>query len=71
MLSTATTQTPPPAENRSRPFVVAKNLCKYYPISGFGHRVVKSVDDVSLTIGEGKCWASLVNPDAAKARLPG
>jgi len=49
MLSPTMKQATPSAGSDSRPYVIAKNLCKYYPISGFGHRVVKSVDDVSLT----------------------
>lgn len=31
MLATATTQTPPSAENSKRPFVVAKNLANIIP----------------------------------------
>ncbi|MFF2321156.1 ABC transporter ATP-binding protein [Agrobacterium sp. NPDC058088] len=71
MLSKAMTQMPPAAENSRRPYVVAKNLCKYYPISGFGHRVVKSVDDVSLTIGEGEVLGLVGESGCGKSTVAG
>ncbi|QCL72870.1 ABC transporter ATP-binding protein [Agrobacterium tumefaciens] len=71
MLSKAMTQMPPSAENSSRPYVVAKNLCKYYPISGLGHRVVKSVDDVSLTIGEGEVLGLVGESGCGKSTIAG
>lgn len=54
MLPVSTTQTSSPIDGKKPPYVVAKNLCKHYPISRLGHRVIKSVDGVSLTIGEGE-----------------
>ncbi|QXC51560.1 ABC transporter ATP-binding protein [Agrobacterium salinitolerans] len=71
MLSKAMTQMPPSAENSGRPYVVAKNLCKYYPISGLGHRVVKSVDDVSLTIGEGEVLGLVGESGCGKSTVAG
>ncbi|WP_296070948.1 ABC transporter ATP-binding protein [uncultured Agrobacterium sp.] len=71
MLSTAMTQTAPSAETMPKPFVVAKNLCKYYPISGLGHRVVKSVDDVSLTIGEGEVLGLVGESGCGKSTVAG
>ncbi|WLP54747.1 ABC transporter ATP-binding protein [Agrobacterium fabrum] len=71
MFSKPMTQMPPSAENGSRPYVVAKNLCKYYPISGLGHRVVKSVDDVSLTIGEGEVLGLVGESGCGKSTVAG
>jgi peptide/nickel transport system ATP-binding protein len=50
----ATMQSPPSAGSKKTPYVVANDLFKYYPIPGLGHRMVKSVDGVSLTIAEGE-----------------
>ncbi|MES5046554.1 ABC transporter ATP-binding protein [Rhizobium nepotum] len=71
MLSIAKTQIPPSADSNKPPYVVAKNLCKYYPVSGLGHRVVKSVDDVSLTIGEGEVLGLVGESGCGKSTVAG
>ncbi|EHJ99533.1 MULTISPECIES: ABC transporter ATP-binding protein [Rhizobium/Agrobacterium group] len=71
MLSTVKTPNQPQAAGKIKPYVVANNLCKYYPISGFGNRVVKSVDDVSLTIGEGEVLGLVGESGCGKSTVAG
>lgn len=71
MLSTVKTPGRPEADGKIKPYVVANNLCKYYPISGLGNRVVKSVDDVSLTIGEGEVLGLVGESGCGKSTVAG